>query len=100
MCLKKVLQAEKLQKYGSYDPHWEFVARFISKLQKHCFCKDFTFSGTNSLKKQQETHKSLKKAKKGCKGHFKGQRIKKWKNIDFIAFFSSFGVKNEEDQVF
>ena len=58
------------------------------------------FSGTSSLKRHQEAHKSLKKAAKGCKGHFKGQRVKKWKNIDFIAFLSSFGVKNEEDSVF
>ena len=66
--------------------HWEFVARFISKFQKHCFCKDLTFSGTSDLKRHQEDHKILKKANKGCKGHFRGQRVKKWKNIDFIAF--------------
>ena len=41
-----------------------------------------------------------KKANKSCKGQFKGQRIKKWKNIDFIAFLCSFGVKNVEDSVF
>ena len=52
--------------------HWEFVARFISKFQKHCFCKDLTFSGTNGLKRHQKAHKMLKKANKGCKGHFKG----------------------------
>ena len=80
--------------------HCEFMARFISKFQKHYFCKDLTFFGTSSFKRRQEAHKSLKKAEKGCKGHFKGQRIKKWKNIDFIAFLCSFGVKNEEDSVF
>ena len=42
----------------------------------------------------------MEKAKKGCKGHFKGQRVKKQKNIDFITFLWSFGVKNEEDSVF
>ena len=42
----------------------------------------------------------LEKAKKVCKGHFKGQRVKKRKNIDFIASVWSFGVKNEEDSVF
>ena len=42
----------------------------------------------------------MKKAAKGCKGYFKGPRVKKWKNIDFIAFLCSFGVKNEEDSVF
>ena len=70
--------------YVNYT-HWEFVARFISKSWKDCFCKDLTFSGTNGLKRHQETHKILKKVHKGCKDHFKGQRVKKWKNIDFIA---------------
>ena len=64
------------------------------------FCKDLTFSGTSDLKRHQEDHKVLEKANKGCKGHFRGQRVKKWKNIDFIAFLCSFGVKNEEDSVF
>ena len=82
------------------NTHWEFEARFISKLSKYCFCRDLIFSGTSSLKRQQEAHKSLKKAINGCKGHFKGQRVKKWKNIDFTAFLCSFGVKNEEDSVF
>ena len=71
-----------------------------SKMCLHCFCKDLTFSGTSSLKKHQEAHKILKKANNGCKGHFKGQSIKKRKNIDFIAFLCSFGVENEEDSVF
>ena len=66
--------------------HWEYMARFISKFQKHCFCKDLTYSGTSGLKRLQEAHKILKKANKGRIGHFKGQRVKKWKNIDFIAF--------------
>ena len=80
--------------------HWEFMARFISKFQKHCFCKDLTYSGTSGLKRLQEAHKALKKANKSCKGHFKGQRVKKCKNINSIAFLSSFGVKNEEDSLF
>ena len=54
----------------------------------------------NRVKRHQEDHKLLKKAKKGCKGHFRAQRVKKWKNIDFIAFLCSLGVKNEEDSVF
>ena len=59
-----------------------------------------TFSGTGGLKRHQEANKILEKAKKVCKGHFKGQRVKKQKNIDFIASLWSFGVKNEEDSVF
>ena len=59
-----------------------------------------TFSGTSGLKRHQEDHRILKKANKGYKGHFRGQSVKKWKNIDFIAFLWSFGVKNEEDSVF
>ena len=55
------------------------------------------FSGTSGLKRHPET---LKKANKGCRGHFKDQRVKKWKNIDFIAYLWSFGVKNEDDSVF
>ena len=42
----------------------------------------------------------MKKANNGCKCHFKAQRVKKWKNIDFTGFLCSFGVKNEEDSVF
>ena len=61
--------------YVNYT-HWEFVARFISKSWKDCFCKDLTFSGTNGLKRHQEAHKILKKAAKGYKGHFKSQRVK------------------------
>ena len=95
-----------LEKYPNYSgvpityAHLAFVARFISKLQKHCFCKSLTFSGTNGFKRHQEAHKILKKAAKGFKGHFKGHRVKKWNNIDFIAFLCSFGVKNKEDSVF
>ena len=106
MTLKKyavsrcLLQSRKRKKHKKSLAHWEFVARFISKLKKPYFCKDLTFSGTSGLKRHQKPHKSLKKTAKGCKGHFKGQRIKKWKNIDFIAFLCSFGVKNEEDSVF
>ena len=59
-----------------------------------------TFTGTGGLKRHQEAHEILEKAKEVCKGHFKGQRDKRWKNNDFIAFLWSFGVKNEEDSVF
>ena len=44
------------------------------------------YAMVNRVKRHQEDHKILKKANKGCKGHFRGQRVKKWKNIDFIAF--------------
>ena len=71
---------------GFPNTHWEFVAKFISKFLKHCFYKDLTFSDIIGLNRHQEDHKILKKANKGCKGHFRDQRVKKWENIDFIAF--------------
>ena len=42
------------------------------------------FSDIFGLNRHQEDHKILKKANKGFKGQFKGQRVKKWKNIDVL----------------
>ena len=70
------------------------------KVIETLFLQRFDISGTRGLKRHKEAHKVLKKAAKVCKCHFKGQRIKKLKNINFITSLCSFGIKNEEDSVF